>query len=101
MDTGATETVRSLEAIEYMLHQRSQRYGHEEVGVDPNKNKRFKFGNAQERWSESFLLLPQEVAGQPTSLGVYTLDVPGVPILIGIKTMVKLGAVVDTAGASL
>ena len=76
-DTGATETVRSLEAIEYMLHQRSQRYGHEEVGVDPNKNKRFKFGNAQERWSESFLLLPQKVAGQPTSLGVYTLDVPG------------------------
>ena len=101
LDTGATETVGSLEAIEYILHCRFRRYGHEDIGVDVNRRKKFKFGNAEERTAESFLLLPQTVQGQTTSLGIYTLDVPGVPVLIGIKTMDRLGAVVDTRRKTL
>lgn len=85
IDTGATETVGSLDAIEFILSRRFAAFGHEEVGVDPKRVKRFKFGNAQERWAESYLLLPQTIQGTATSLGVYTLDVPNVPILLGIK----------------
>ena len=97
VDTGATETVGSLEAVEV----RSQRFGQERVGLDVRRKKRFNFGNAQEREAESYLLLPQTVQGVSTSLGVYTLDVPGVPILIGIRTLSRLGAVVDVSKPAL
>ena len=101
VDTGATETVGSLQAIEYIVNTRAERYGREDIGVDPSRTKRFKFGNAEERTAESYLLLPQSVNGTPTSLGVYTLDVPNVPLLLGIRTMSKLGAVIDVAGKNL
>ena len=101
LDTGATETVGSLEAIDYIMKQRSQRYGQEKVGVDIKRQKRFRFGNAQEMNAESYLLLPQKVNGVETSLGVYSLDVPGVPILLGVKTMEKLGAVIRVAEKTL
>ena len=101
LDTGATETVGSLQAIDYIVQKRAQMYGEEAIGVDPKRTKRFKFGNAEERVAESYLLLPQTVNGCPTSLGVYTLDVPNVPLLIGIKTMNKLGAVINVAEQTL
>ena len=101
LDTGATETVGSLDAIEYVMNQRRIKHGAEEVGVDVKRTKRFKFGNAEERASESYVLLPQLIAGKSTSLGVYTLDVPMVPILIGIKTMDRLGAVICVSQRSL
>ena len=101
VDTGATETVGSLEAIEHIMLRRRERFGPEEIGIHPSKQKRFKFGNAQERTSESFLVLPQSINGIPTSLGIYTLDVPGVPILLGIKTMKKLGALINVVEPSL
>lgn len=101
IDTGATETVGSLEAIEHIMNERRNVFGSEEIGVNVNKRKRFRFGNAEERCSESFLILPQTINGQKTSLGVFTLDVPGVPILLGIKTMRKLGAVLNVFEPSL
>ncbi len=101
IDTGATETVGSLEAIEYIMNSRSSRFPNEKVGVDVSRRKRFRFGNAEERQAESFLVLPQTVGGLKTSLGVYTLDVPGVPVLLGIKTMEKLGAIVNVASRTL
>ena len=101
IDTGATETVGSLEAVERIMETRFKVFGQERIGVDIHKKKRFKFGNAQERAAESYLLLPQMIQGHSTQLGVYTLDVPGVPILLGIKSLAKLGAIVDVAKPSL
>lgn len=69
--------------------------------MNPDRKKCFKFGNAQERKAESYLLLPQKCNGQEFSLGVYTLDVPGVPILLGVRTMRKLGAVIDIGNLQL
>ena len=101
VDTGATETVGSLEALEFVMNQRMQHFGAEDIGVDVSKHKRFKFGNAEERAAESFVHLPQTVNGIRTTLGVYTLDVPGVPVLLGIKTMNKLGAIVNVRKQTL
>ena len=101
IDTGATETVGSLDAVEYVMNQRREIFGAEQVGVMPGRTKRFKFGNAEERSAESFIMLPQKIHGQDTSLGIYTLDVPGVPILLGIRTMKKLGALIDVSAPSL
>ena len=95
LDTGATETVGSLEAIEKIMLFRQEKFGQERVGINPHKQKCFKFGNAQERRSESYLLLPQTCQGQEFSLGIFTLDVPGVPVLLGVRTMKKLGTMID------
>lgn len=95
IDSGATETVGSLDAVEAIMAARSEVFGQETVGIDPKRKKRFKFGNAQERFAESYLLLPQKCEDKPFSLGLYTLDVPMVPVLIGVKTMKRLGAVLD------
>ena len=96
VDTGATETVGSLDAIDHIMQKRSAVFGQERVDISMSRTKKFRFGNAEEKRSESYLLLPQQVAGHAMSLGVFTLDVPNVPILLGMRTLRKLGAHIDT-----
>ena len=95
IDTGATETVGSMDALEFVLGQRHEYFGDEHVDIDTNTTKEFKFGNGQTRSASSFVCVPQTIGGQSTSLGVFALDVPNIPILIGIRTLQKLGAVVN------
>lgn len=70
VDAGATEIVGSLEAIEHIMRCRLGVFGHEQVCVDLQRTERLRFGNAQERWAESYLMLPQRVNGVDTSLGI-------------------------------
>ena len=106
LDLGATETVGSLEAIEKVLQRRHQ-LGHllpgehDEVRVMPEAKKMFRFGNGQVKQSESYLLLPQHVGAKKVLLGIYTLMAEKVPILIGMRTLTKLGAIVDVTGGWL
>ena len=51
--------------------------------------------------SESYLLLPQHVGAKKVLLGIYTLMAEKVPILIGMRTLTKLGAIVDVTGGWL
>ena len=95
VDSGATETVGSLEAIEAVMQRRRAALGLETVSVFPDAARSFRFGNGEEKSASSYLHLPQLLNHQRVSLGVFSLDVPGVPILIGIKTLKKLGATVD------
>ena len=101
LDAGTAQTLGSVEAIERIMELRHQLYGQETVGANPDRKECFNFGNAQERKAESYALLPQRCNGQEFSLGVYTLDVPGVPILLGVQTMRKLGAVIDVGSLQL
>ena len=46
--------------------------------------------------ASSYVEIPQTVGGHTVYMGMYTLDTPSyVPVLIGIKTLTRLGAVVD------
>ena len=63
--------------------------------------KTFRFGNGTTQVSESFVLLSQKLWGYQVSLGLYTIDSTGVPLLIGIRTLEKLGAVVDCARGAM
>ena len=98
LDSGATETVASLPALEALMRARERMRS---FPMDPSFQvldqppKKFKFGNGEFAVSSSYLLLPQQIGDHQVDLGIYTLDVVGVPILLGIKTMVKLHAVVD------
>lgn len=101
LDTGATETVGSMDAIEHVLLQRLQVFGDEHVHIDIHQTKQFRFGNASTQWATSFVHVPQTVGSVNTTLGVYALDVPQIPILLGITTMKRLGAVIDVERSAL
>eukprot|EP00435_Cladocopium_sp_Y103_P060805 s110_g22.t1 len=101
VDTGATETVGSMDALEHVLGKRFELFGQEDVVIDCSKTKEFKFGNGQTRTAASFVCLPQTIDNQSTTLGIYALDVPNVPILLGIKTLQKLGAMLDLEHCTL
>ncbi|CAL1166991.1 unnamed protein product [Cladocopium goreaui] len=94
IDTGATETIASLEALEEVMQMRAAKFGPEEITVH-QRHKKFRFGNGQEQRAASFVELPQFLAGSGVKLGVHTLDAPGVPLLLSVKTLQSLKAVID------
>ena len=47
VDTGATETVGPLDALDAVMAQRGKVFGQEQVKVDTQKQKQFKFGSAR------------------------------------------------------
>ena len=97
IDTGATETVGGLDALECVHRRRTEKLGHaNHVHVMQGPSKNFRFGNGDTKYSESYVLLMQSLGNHTIALGIYTLAASNVPILIGIKTLAKLGAVLDT-----
>ncbi|CAJ1425291.1 unnamed protein product [Effrenium voratum] len=100
IDCGATETVASLQAIEELMARRRElRDGQEEaIRVFSDVRKQFRFGNGQELQASSYIEIPQQINGCTFYLGIFTLDTEGyVPVLLGIKTLHRLGTVVDFA----
>ena len=96
LDSGATETVGSLPALEALMLARFQQTGQiERVTVTSTPMKRFKFGNGSQDLSASHVLIPVMLGQQAVPMRVYTLDVSGVPLLVGIKTLRRLRAVID------
>ena len=51
--------------------------------------KRFKFGNGEHACASS-VLLDQVLGERKIQLGMFTLDVEGVPVLLGMKTLRRL-----------
>ena len=97
IDTGATETVGGLDALECVHRRRTEKLGHaNHVHVMQGPSKNFRFGNGDTKYSESYVLLMQSLGDHTIALGIYALAASNVPILIGIKTLAKLGAVLDT-----
>ena len=91
VDSGATETVGFLEAVEAVMTARKKGYGLETV----RPNVSFALENGQQKSAVSYVELPQAVNHREVYLGVFTLDVRSVPILLSIKTLKRLGAVID------
>ena len=63
IDSGATESIASLEALEQIMQMRNHLHGHEPLTVH-SQNMKFKFGNGQMKRAESLIELPQHVASQ-------------------------------------
>ena len=101
LDLGATETVGSLEALEALMSMRAEIHGNQEpveVFTGPSSKKPFRFGNGGVQFSSSYVMASQRLGEQLVMLGLYTIDAEKVPILIGMKTLVKLGAIIDVYG---
>ena len=90
LDIGATATVGSLQAIEFIGESETLR-------VFPGCQRQFRFGNGHVSSSLSYVELPQRLDGHLIHLGIHTIDAEGVPVLLSIKTLKKLGAIIDVA----
>ncbi|CAK9021545.1 unnamed protein product, partial [Durusdinium trenchii] len=102
LDTGATETVCGLSALEWIMHKRAAAGASSgDFTVVDVPQKTFKFGNGMTQQSESLILLPQRLGEHSLSLGIYTLEANGVPVLVGIKTLTRLGAIIDTSRSAM
>ena len=98
----ATESVSPLKFLDFIVTRRQRVSGAaQHVQVVPGPSKTFRFGNGSSQVSESYVLLTQKLGGHSVSLGLYTIDSTGVPLLIGIRTLEKLGAVVDCSRGAL
>ncbi|CAK9114315.1 Retrovirus-related Pol polyprotein from transposon TNT 1-94 [Durusdinium trenchii] len=96
IDTGATDTLASLEALEQVMALRAKKFGPEDIQVREQR-KKFRFGNGESQRATSFVEIPQILDGQQISLGLHAIDAPGVPVLLSVRTLRKLGAVIDMA----
>ena len=101
LDLGATETVGSLEAVEALAMKRQEMQcwdGDFIVNTGASFRKPFRFGNGGVKFSESFVLVPQRLGTVRVQLGIFTIDAERVPILIGMRTLTRLGAIIDVTG---
>jgi len=65
----------------------------------PTVNKLFRFCTGGIKFSESYAPIPQRLGEARVMLGRYTIDANKVvPILISMKTLEKLGAIIDVQG---
>ena len=100
IDSGATETVGSLPAIEDLMRFRFEVSGTpDHFAISDTPPRRFRFGNGSVGFSLSHVLIPQDLGANRVDLGVYSLDVEKVPILIGIRTLKALRTVLDCSQA--
>ena len=100
IDSGATETVGSLPAIEDLMRYRFEVSGNpDSFAISDTPPRRFRFGNGSVGFSLSHVLIPQDLGDCRVDLGVYSLDVEKVPILIGIRTLRSLRTVLDCSQA--
>ncbi|CAE7471677.1 TY1B-A, partial [Symbiodinium necroappetens] len=97
LDIGATATVGSLQAIDEIMSAMSARGECETLRVYPGCQRPFRFGNGQVSSSLSYVEIPQRLDGHLIYLGVHTLDAEGVPVLLSVKTLKKLGAIIDVS----
>ena len=97
LDIGATATVGSLQAIDYIVGALAERSESETLRVFPGRQRQFRFGNGQVSSSLSHVELPQRLDGHFVHLGIHTIDAEGVPVLMSIKTLKRLGAIIDVA----
>ncbi|CAE7032785.1 RE1 [Symbiodinium natans] len=95
LDIGATATVGSLEALDALMKLKASRGEHETLKVYPECRRRFRFGNGQTSQSLSYVEIPQRLDGKLIYLGLHTIDATNVPILLSVKTLKKLGAIID------
>ena len=96
IDSGATETVGSLPAIEDLMRVRFEISGTpDSFKISQTPPRRFRFGSGSVGFSLSHVLIPQDLGESRVDLGVYSLDVEKVPILVGIRTLRALKTVLD------
>ena len=95
IDSGATASLGSVEALEAVMERNIAELGTSKVEVDLEKKPTFKFGNGQRKTCLSTARLGMMAGKRPGLMEIHVHNSPGQPILVSRKALRSLGAVID------
>jgi hypothetical protein len=95
LDGGATSSLGSVEAVERVMKINLETHGSTRTTVRPSEQPNFSFGNGQSKKCLSTVSLGITADSKAGSMDVHTLQAPGVPILLSIKSLRRMGAIID------
>ena len=95
IDSGATASLASVDAVEAIMNANAKAYGEDRVNVKPELRPTFRFGNGQKKECLSTIQLRVDLEDKPGKMELHVHDSPGQPALISIKALKNLGAILD------
>ena len=95
IDSGATASLGSVDALEDLMIANIQNYGDSKMHVNTAKKPTFRFGNGMKKECLSTVNLSIGAGNKKGNMEIHVHDSPGQPVLISRKALAALGAVVD------
>lgn len=95
IDSGATASLGSIDAMENIVKRNLAQTGEARVGLDLEKKPTFKFGNGQTKTCVSTAQVQMDAGDRRGCMEVHVHDTPQQPILVSRKALKSLGAVID------
>ena len=97
IDSGATSSLGSIDAMEAVVQQNLAQDGSTKVDVDLSQRPVFKFGNGMAKTCVSTATMAMDAGSKQGQMTIHVHDAPGQPILVSRKALRALGAVIDFA----
>jgi hypothetical protein len=95
VDSGATKSLGGIDALEKLAKRNAKRHGRTSMAVDLADCPTFTFGNGRQAKVNGRATFEIEAKGQRGTFDIHGLNAKGVPILVSIDTLAKMGAVID------
>ena len=95
IDSGATSSLGSVEALEKVLDENRRLSCQNVVDIDVSQRPVFRFGNGATKECLSTVRFGLEAGKKLGTMEVHVHDSPGQPILVSRKALQSLGAVID------
>ena len=97
IDSGATSSLGSIDAMEAVVQQNLEKGGDTKVEVDLSHRPVFRFGNGMSKTCVSTATVQMEAGNKNGQMTIHVHDAPKQPILVSRKALKALGAVIDFA----
>ena len=97
IDSGATASLGSAEALEKIMAQNLLTSGNSHMTIDTDHKPVFKFGNGARRQCISTVKMRMAAGDKDGNMEIHVHDTPGQPILVSRRALRSLGAVLDFA----
>ena len=95
LDCGATHSIGSLEALDLLAQANLEKHGDPRLEVNTEYRPWYRFGDGERKRCVAQSIFGVHARDAKGKCPINGLDVPGVPILVAMKTLERLGAVVD------
>ena len=95
VDSGATASLASAEALEKVMQSNINKYGDPKMEIDVTRRPTFRFGNGARKDCMSTVQLGLGAGDLQGKFEVHVHDSPNQPILLSRKALKALGAIID------
>jgi hypothetical protein len=95
LDCGATHSIGSLEALDLLAQANLEKHGDPRVDVSTNHRPWYQFGDGERKQCVTQSVFGVHAREAKGKCPINGLDVPGIPILVAIEALARMGAVVD------